>query len=353
MERRLALITGAPGWLGNRFLNALAGTLPELAAISNVPSLEPRVRCLVLPRFERDPVFSEISEVEVVVGDLAEPESLVPFFQGAEGATVFHMAGLIHPQRRTKELYRINVTGTANLIEAAERVGVRRIVAVSSNSTIGVNYHPLHLFDEESTPRPYLHYGKSKLVMETLLRQAHSRGKLETVIIRPCWFYGPGQPPRQTLFFKMIREGKAPILGDGEIRRSVSYVDSVCQSLLLAEVNEDAAGQTFWVADEQPYTMNEIVNTVERLLRDEFNFQVTGKRLKLPAITGDIAEATDRFLQFFGLYHQKIHVLGEMNKTIACDITKAKKKLGYRPLVELEEGMRRSISWCLERGHKM
>jgi nucleoside-diphosphate-sugar epimerase len=49
-----------------------------------------------------------------------------------------------------------------------------------------------------------------------------------------------------------------------------------------------------------------------------------------------------------GIYHQKIHVLSEMNKTIACTIAKAERELGYRPEVELEEGMRRSIAWCLQ-----
>jgi len=58
----------------------------------------------------------------------------------------------------------------------------------------------------------------------------------------------------------------------------------------------------------------------------------------------------DGLLQSVGLYHQKFHVLSEMNMTIACDITRAKEELGYRPLVELREGMRRSIAWCLDQG---
>ena len=64
-----------------------------------------------------------------------------------------------------------------------------------------------------------MNYGRSKQQMEELLQEAFQAGKIETVILRPCWFYGPEQPPRQTRFFKMIKEGKAPIVGSGEARR--------------------------------------------------------------------------------------------------------------------------------------
>ena len=66
--------------------------------------------------------------------------------------------------------------------------------------------------------------------------------------------------------------------------------------------------------------------------------------MKLPAFAGNIAELMDGAIQKFGLYNQKIHVLSEMNKTIACSIEKAKKELGYNPTISLEEGMRRSLA---------
>jgi nucleoside-diphosphate-sugar epimerase len=64
----------------------------------------------------------------------------------------------------------------------------------------------------------------------------------------------------------MIRQGKAPIVGSGEARRSMSYVDNTSLGLLLAAARDEVAGGTFWIADERPYSMNEIVDTVERLL---------------------------------------------------------------------------------------
>src|SRR5262249_10313692 len=105
--------------------------------------------------------------------------------------------------------------------------------------------------------------------------------------------------------------------------------------------------------DRRPYSMNEIINTVERLLEGEFAEKCVHRRMRLPGFASLAAYATDKSLQALGMYHQKIHVLSEMNKTIACSITKAQKELGYNPTVELEEGMRRSLSWCREKGIKI
>jgi len=148
----------------------------------------------------------------------------------------------------------------------------------------------------------------------------------------------------------MIREGKAPIVGSGENLRSMSYVDNLCQGLLMAASVSGAAGKTFWIADRRPYSMNEIVDTIERLLETEFGRNCTHKRLRLPGLASGIAYIADSTLQAMGLYHQKIHVLSEMNKTIACSIARAEKELGYRPSVDLEEGMRRSLAWCVAKG---
>jgi len=95
------------------------------------------------------------------------------------------------------------------------------------------------------------------------------------------------------------------------------------------------------------------VDTIERLLEKEFHLPVARKRLRLPSVVSEIAGLCDGLLQAAGIYQQKIHVLSEMNKTIACSIAKAEKELGYKPRIELEEGMRRSIRWCFENGYKI
>jgi nucleoside-diphosphate-sugar epimerase len=348
VARSLALVTGAPGWLGTRLVRVLAHGLSDVPALA-MPDPGRRIRCLVLPDVA-ERILTDISgEIEIVRGDVRDPRAVDEFVRGADGATVFHLCGLIHP-RRIRELYDINVEGTRHVVRAALAAGARRLIAVSSNSPAGCNAGPDEVFDESSRYRPYMHYGRSKQQMEELVREAGASGRIEAVILRPCWFYGPDQPPRQTRFFTMIKAGRAPIVGGGESRRSMSYVDNTCQALLLAERRPEARGRTYWVADRHPYTMNEIVDTVERLLEHEFGIPVAHRRLRLPGVASEVALVADRLLQGLGRYNQELHVLSEMNKTIACSIALAERELGYDPKIALEEGMRRSIRWCLEHG---
>lgn len=96
----------------------------------------------------------------------------------------------------------------------------------------------------------------------------------------------------------------------------MSYVDNVSQALMLAAQTEKANGQTYWITDRRPYAVNEIVDTVERLLEREFKIAVAHQRLKLPSWVSEMALGVDAGLQALGIYQQKIHVLSEMNKTI-------------------------------------
>ena len=173
------------------------------------------------------------------------------------------------------------------------------------------------------------------------------RAALVDVAPKMC---GDCQRRAVTMFFRMIRTGKAPIVGSGENLRSMSYIDNLCQGLLLAATSPRANGETYWIADRRPYSMNEVVDTIERLLETEFNRPCAQRSLRLPGFAAALALMMDRAVQAAGFYHQKIHVLAEMNRTIACSVAKAEQELDYHPVVELEEGMRRSLAWCIERG---
>ncbi len=348
MSASLILLTGATGWLGQNLLRALTAGL-EGCGEWNPARRRVRVRCLVPKDQDISDLECQAPEVEFVRGDLRSPHDCRLFCHQGREAIVLHTAGVIHP-RRVADFYAINVDGTRHLLEAAADAGVRRVVAVSSNSVCGCNPHHDHLFDEESPLHPYMHYGRSKMLMETLLDKAQQRLDLETVIIRCPWFYGPNQPPRQALFFRMIRDGKVPLVGDGHNRRSMAYTDNLCQGILRAAWIDEAAGQRYWIADERPYAMTEIIDTVERLLLDEFGQRCARRRIRLPALVSDLAYLADRCLQGVGLYQQKIHVLSEMSRTIACSVAKAERELGYVPTIDLEEGMRRSLHWAFAHG---
>jgi len=340
------LITGASGWLGKRLSRVLAERRLPGELRDRLPS-DLRMRWLILPH--EDSAELAALGAQVVQGDVRNPQDCAKFCESAKDAILLHTCGIIHPHR-IRELYEVNVTGTKNVLDAAIGAGVRRAVIVSSNSPIGTNPHTGHVFDEASPYHPYMNYGRSKMQMELAVKEVGKKGAIETVILRCPWFYGVDQPPRQTLFFSMIRTGKIPIVGPGNNLRSMVYIDNLCEGLLLAALTERARGEIYWIADQRPYTMNEIVDTVERLMEQEFHLPVAHKRTRLPGVISEVAMVLDAALQSLGQYNQKIHVLSEMNKNIACSIAKAEKELGYQPKIALEEGMRRSIEFCLNKG---
>ena len=330
------VVTGAGGWLGtslvHRFLDDREGTIVGLVTdgseATRLVALDHRIR--------------------PVVGDVRDPASLERLFDGVGGITdVVHTAGVIHPSTFA-DFDAVNHVGTRNVLEAARRAGVRRFVHVSSNSPFGTNTHPTDRFRNDEPYAPYYGYGESKMHAELAVFEAVEQG-LDAVIVRPPWFYGPYQPPRQTTFFRMVRTGRFPVFGDGTQRRSMAYVDNLAQGIELAELVATGPGRAWWIADERPYEVREIVETVGRALTDE-GFDVAPNRFRVPDFVGRIAERADALIQARGGYHQQIHVLGEMNKTIACDISAARRELGYDPEVDLYEGMRRSIRWCIAQG---
>lgn len=331
------VVTGAAGWLGQNLVRAVAMS-------------RARVRCLVHEAGMGALLELLAPSVETLEGDVRDPAALDRLFEGLGSPTVVHAAAVIHPRARLRELFDVNVGGTQLLLDRARRHGIHRFVHISSNSPFGANPTPADRFTEASAPNPYLAYGRSKLEAEELVRRAESRGDLETVILRPPWFYGPFQSERQSRWFAAVRRGRFPLVGDGNNRRSMVFTGNLVHGVLRAEVAAKAPAGAFWIADPEPYAMRDVIATVRRALEAE-GLAVRGNhQVRLPRVAGAVAEKLDRALQARDRYVQALHVLGELKDTIACDVTTARRDLGYDPEVELFEGMRTSIRWCLARG---
>jgi nucleoside-diphosphate-sugar epimerase len=338
------LITGADGWLGQGVVKALLHGLEDTP--TDVLRLDGRrIRGLVLDDAQAQ-TFPFSEAITVVRGDLCQEDTRAQLCEGARDALLIHTAGVIHP-RRVADFYAINLDASVALLEAAAQQGVRRAIFISSNSPCGVNTDRRVLFDEYSPYRPYMHYGRSKMRMEQDTRALATSLGISLVHIRAPWFYGPAQPARQDEFFRMIRDGRGPLVGDGFNLRSMAYIDNLARGILLAAVAPDPK-PVYWIADATPYTMHQIIGTVEALLEKEFNQACTHGRLRLPDLVSEVAWLADWLIQRTGLYHQKIHVLSELNKSIACSTVLAQSDLGYFPRVGLEEGMRRSLRWVFD-----
>lgn len=331
------LVTGATGWLGARLVEALAAGVE----FNGRYFPQHKVSCLVLKNSELS--FLAKLGVNIFYGDIRDPASLKEPMRGVE--TVFHLCGLIHPQKWVRDFFDVNTAGTKHVLSAAIDAKVKRFIYMSSNSVAGVRTNG-EIMTEEDTAMPYMVYGRSKYLAEQMVLKAASEERIETVILRTCWFYGPGQPERQTRFFRMIKSGRPVVFGSGRNLRSLSYIDNSVQGLLLAGSTDNANGKIYWIADKRPYPTIEIYGIIAELMgiKDKF------KPIFLPGAVSAMCRTADYGLQKIGLYVPEIHVAGEMDRDIACSVDRAERELGYKPSVELREGMERSIKWCLGNG---
>lgn len=325
---RTLLLTGYPGWLGNRLLESLlADPLPGLET----------VRCLVLKSPASPALPDSKVQVEFVEADLMDSASLERACTGCD--TIIHAAGILHP-RRTKDWYDVNTEGTKKLLAAAQAGGGERFVFVSSNAAAGSAASFDQLLTEAMPAKPRSHYGRSKWLAEEIVNKA----AIDSVILRPCMFYGPPVPPRHTDIYQRIKTGKMPMVGDGNYRRSVTHIESLIQACRLAATTPGIAGETFYIADAEPATTREIVEAMATAL------EAKPRYLYLPALIAKVAHLTDNILASVGIYWRDMHLLGEADWHVGVSIEKARKLMNYQPEKSLNEGMAEAIAWCREEG---
>jgi nucleoside-diphosphate-sugar epimerase len=325
-------LTGFPGWLGDNVVgDFFAGRWPDYSAL----------RCLAAPWTDEAALASARARhpgLEIARADLLDQGALNEALRDCHG--VLHSAGIIHV-RHPSDWYRTNFRGTANLLQAAKRAGtVERIVYVSSNAAGG--RAPRGELMRESAPSvPLSTYGRSKKLAEDTLLDG--RGGIDIVILRPCMFYGTPVPARHVEFFKRVRSGLVPVIG-ADLPRSMIHVRNLAQACRLAFSSKAAAQRIFYLADAQPYSIDQYVRTIAGSLG------VSPKLLPLPSILASLAYRIDRLLEATGRYNQTVHLLGEANWSVGVSIDEAKDKLGYDPRLGLADGIKEAVEWCRERG---
>jgi UDP-glucose 4-epimerase len=303
------LVTGAAGFIGRSIAAALLERGEAVRGIDNFIT-------------GKRANLAGLETMEFVDGDLADPAICARVCEGVE--VVFHEAALASVPRSVADPVSTNlncVTATLNLLVAARAAGVRRVIYAGSSSAYGdTPTLPKH---EAMLPNPISPYAVAKLAGEHYMRAFARVYGMETVVLRYFNVFGPYQDPTShysgvlALFCRKMLAGEEPtIYGDGEQSRDFTYIDNVVHANLLAAGAPAAkvSGQMMNTATGTRSTLNETF----RILCELTGYE--GNAAHAPPRAGDIRDSL-----------ADIRVAGEL--------------LGYKPIVDFREGLRRTVEW--------
>jgi UDP-glucose 4-epimerase len=300
-----ALVTGGAGFIGSHLVERLTNEGHDVLVYDNLTSGK-RSNLDFGPR---------VKAIDIVEGDVRDAPQLD--FYAAKCDVIFHEAAIVsvpysieHPQ----ETHDVNLQGTMNVLQAARRQKVKRVVFASSAAVYG--QEPTLPKKESMRLEPVSPYGVEKASSEFYLATWSELFGVETVALRYFNVFGPRQDPSSpysgviSIFATRALAGKKPtIYGDGEQSRDFVYVSNVVDANMLAATKSGVSGKVFNVGAGKRTTLNELCAAIGKITSREFSAE------HQPARAGDIVHSY-------------------------ADISRARAELGYEPKVSVEDGLK-------------
>ncbi|MDP4012382.1 MAG: NAD-dependent epimerase/dehydratase family protein [Candidatus Nanoarchaeia archaeon] len=328
---KTALVTGATGFIGRHLVKEL---------------LKQGYKIKVLARN-----LKSTEDIEVIKGDITNPNSLKGITTGVD--YVFHLAALTNTPQGTRNPYalfrKINVQGTVNLLKECK--DIKKFVYFSSVDALGIIQN--EVLDERSIGNPTEPYEISKYESELEVKKFQEETGIPVTIMRPAMVYGEGEVADAMKInvavlqmCKMVKKFMFPIIGSGKNKLPFTHVNNIVQASISAIKTKDAEGQTYMLADERSYSLNEVVKTIANIERVRF------PSIRIPKIIAYPAAI------FFEILNKIIGINPPLTRSGISYITsnrlfnikKAKKELNYKP-IDLKEGLKRTIEWYKFKGY--
>jgi nucleoside-diphosphate-sugar epimerase len=323
------LVTGGTGFAGSALVRRLLERGDEVRVLDNQRGLfheELKARGAV-----------------VQVGSVTDKQLVDKAVRGCE--VVHHLAAAFRQLNVPNRYYwDVNVEGTRNIVSAAFRFGVGRVVYCS---TQGVHGHITQPPGNEQSPiAPEDYYQLTKYEGEKVVAEYVDRG-LNAVTLRPTAIYGPGDPERFLILFRLVKRKSFLMFGDGETFYHPVYIDNLVDAFELASAKRDGRGETYIIADEHFYSLNELVRHIAAALG------ISLKIHHLPFLPLRTAAALCEFackpLRIKPpLFRRRVDWFRQVR---AFSIEKAKRELAYEPKVGLTEGLALTARWYEKEGY--
>ena len=272
-------------------------------------------------------------------GDITERNSLT--FPDIDD--VVHCAGILESSHPTREMmWKVNYNGTVNVWKESKRAGAKHFVFMSTIMVYGPNGTLKRPLKESMEPDPKDTYGKTKLSCERFLRKESSKGGPHVCVLRPPVIYGPGMNDNSSGMktFLSVKKGIIPLVKDGDTVYNMLYVDNMVQAILLALENRES--YEVYNINEGPYTLKEVISEISKQMGKEKGYKRYPKMV-LWLITL-LSSINSRLFKGPPLMSWTKYV-GLTSDVWNMDFEKAKKKLNYRPRIDLQEGIRRTLEY--------
>jgi len=310
LRGKRCLVTGGAGFIGSHLTDAIREAGALVRVVDNFST-----------GFRHNLEHREADDgVEVIEGDVSEPEVTDTVVRGVD--VIFHEAAMASVPRSIREpalCHAWCATSTVELLRAAVASGVRRFVLASTSAAYGDS--PFVSKRETDGVAPLSPYAASKLAAEAYCNAFGESFDIETVILRYFNVFGPRQDPQSEYsaviprFVSMILTGQQPVIyGDGQQSRDFVFVRDVAQANLLAATVAGVSGETFNIARGQRTTLLELLTVLRELLEQDI------EPLHEPPRAGDIRDSL-------------------------ADITRARKRLGFEPSVDISHGLALSVDY--------
>jgi nucleoside-diphosphate-sugar epimerase len=314
-------ITGGGGFIGKALAASLAADGHEVVGFDVV---------------DRAAAHYEALGGRLVVGDITDPSSARSFCAGLD--VVIHTAAIVEESGSWQAFERVNVGGTATMVDAAKRAGASTFIHFSSVMVYGFDYADQVTedgpFDGADNP-----YCTTKITSEQIVRVAQDPGTFDVFIIRPGDVYGPGSVPWVIRPIKQMRAGKFAYIDPTKSLINHVYVDNLIDGVKLVW-QHGTSGEAYCVTDGQRTLARDFFTYYQRFCGVE----------KVPSIPGRLALAVATILgpraRKLGLDRETVRYIRRHETYSIAKVT----ALGYQPSVSLEEGMDRCHTWLREEG---
>ncbi|MBN1997966.1 NAD-dependent epimerase/dehydratase family protein [candidate division KSB1 bacterium] len=280
--------------------------------------------------------------VEFAFGDVRNLEEVENACDDID--VIYHIAALYRTTNVPDSAYwDVNALGTENIMKAAITKGVKRVLHCS---TVGVHGHIDNPPATEEAPfNPGDVYQESKLEGEKIALHYYKTKGLPVTVVRPCGIYGPGDF-RMLKFYRLIQKRRFVMFGDGNALYHLTYVTDTVEGFRLAAEHPASIGQVYIIAGDTYFTLNQFAETVSKELcvpPPRFHFPV------MPIYV--LSYLVEKFCVALRtpppIFRRRVDFF---TKSRAFDCIKAKKELHYQPKVGIQEGIRKTIAWYIQKG---